>query len=89
MCHAPADLFQVRDRGYLDEGKYADIVIVNPEQEIVVEKKDLLYKCNWSPLEGYTFKGVVEQVYVNGIRKYHKGNIVEQSSGMRLLFNKR
>jgi dihydroorotase len=89
MCHAPADLFRVRDRGYLDEGKYADIVIVNPEQEKVVEKKDLLYKCKWSPLEGYTFKGVVEQVYVNGIRKYHKGNIVEQSPGMRLLFDKR
>ena len=87
MCHAPADLFNVQERGYLDEGRFADIVIVDPNAEMTVEKKDLFYKCAWSPLEGYQFKGKVEQVFVNGIRKYRKGRIINQAPGKRLTFD--
>lgn len=87
MCHAPADLFNVQERGYLDEGRFADIVIVDPNADMTVEKKDLFYKCAWSPLEGYQFKGKVDQVFVNGIRKYIGGRIINQAPGKRLTFD--
>ncbi len=86
MCHHPAELFRVIDRGYIEEGQYADIVIVDPEEEHVIEAKDLFYKCQWSPLEGYRFKGKVKQVFVNGTRKYLNGRILNQTSGMRMKF---
>jgi dihydroorotase len=86
MCHNPAILFRVQDRGYLDEGAKADIVIVDPNKEHIIKKEDLFYKCQWSPLEGYSFKGAVQRVYVNGIQKYRSGKIINQSSGERLTF---
>ena len=86
MCHNPAILFSVKDRGYLDEGSYADIVIIDPDMDQIILKNDLFYKCQWSPLEGHQFKGRVEQVFVNGVRKYLKGKIINQSAGKRLLF---
>lgn len=86
MCHAPADLFCVRDRGYLDEGTFADLSIIDPNSIQEVKKSDLMYKCQWSPLEGYKLKGFVEQVFVNGERKYKNGKITNQSPGARLGF---
>jgi len=87
MCHNPAILFRVRDRGYLDEGAKADIVIVDPHKEHTIKKEDLFYKCQWSPLEGYRFKGAVQRVYVNGIEKYKSGRILNQTPGERLSFS--
>lgn len=89
MCHNPAILFRVKDRGYLDEGAKADIVIVDPTKEHTITKQDLFYKCQWSPLEGYSFKGAVQRVYVNGIQKYKSGRILNQSPGERLTFTVR
>ncbi|RME05774.1 MAG: dihydroorotase, partial [Bacteroidetes bacterium] len=56
MCHAPAECFRVKERGYLDEGYWADLAIVDLEKEWTVEKSNIFYKCGWSPFEGHTFK---------------------------------
>lgn len=86
MCHAPADCFRVDGRGYLDEGAWADVVIVDLEKEWQVAKENVHYKCNWSPFEGHTFKGQVEQVIVSGHLAYRHGEFFEKKKGERLLF---
>lgn len=86
MCHAPADCFRVDGRGYLDEGAWADVVIVDLEKEWQVAKENIQYKCNWSPFEGHTFKGQVEQVIVSGHLAYQHGEFFEEKRGERLLF---
>ena len=88
MCHAPADCFQVKDRGYLDEGAYADIVIINPVQSWVVNKANILYKCGWSPLEGKTYKGKVNYTIINGHIIYNNGEFSEKGLGQRVLFTR-
>jgi dihydroorotase len=62
---------------------------VNPERQNLISKESLFYKCRWSPLEGYSFKGGVDQVFVNGVRKFKNGKILNHSSGQRLLFDAR
>ena len=86
MCHAPADCFRVEDRGYLDEGKYADIVIINPNRTWVVNKANILYKCGWSPLEGTNFKGKVTTTIINGNIVFNDGEFKHQGVGKRLYF---
>lgn len=90
MCHAPAECFNIVDRGYLDEGKYADIVIYDPSENWTVNKENILFKCGWSPLEGKTFKGRVEKTLVNGEIVYdaNKKNRFVQGKGMRLTFDR-
>ena len=87
MCHAPAECFHVDSRGYLDEGAWADIVIVDLEKEWQVAKDNIHYKCGWSPFEGHTFKGQVEQTIVSGHLAYQNGVFFEEKKGERLLFN--
>jgi len=87
-AHAPATLFQIDRRGYLREGYFADIVIVNPNQSVKVAKNNLLYKCGWSPFEGVTFSHSVEKTFVNGKLVYDQGTIIENGTGKRLLFNR-
>ncbi len=86
MCHSPAELFRIQGRGYIEEGYKADIVMVDPYKEQLIQKDQLFYKCQWSPLEGYSFRGSVERVFVNGVSKYKQGRILNQSSGERLSF---
>ncbi len=86
MCHAPAQCFKVDKRGYLREGYWADVVIVNPEDYLTVNKGNLLYKCGWSPLEGHTFKGTIETTIVSGHLAYHQGQFNEEKMGQRLGF---
>lgn len=86
MCHAPAQCFKVDKRGYLREGYWADVVIVNPEDYLTVNKGNLLYKCGWSPLEGHTFKGNIETTIVSGHLAYHQGQFNEEKMGQRLGF---
>lgn len=86
MCHAVADLFDIEDRGYLDEGKKADIIICDPNKEQIIKREDLRYKCGWSPLEGMTFKGEVTHTFVNGILKYKNREILDERAGERLTF---
>ena len=66
MCHNPAILFQVVERGYIKEGYYIDLVLVDLDQTWQVKKDNILYKCNWSPFEGYTFSTKVSHTFVNG-----------------------
>jgi dihydroorotase len=88
MAHAPADLFRIEGRGYIREGYYADLVVVDPSKSQTVSKDNLFYKCGWSPFEGETFSNVVEATYVNGNCVYHKGLIQETTVGSRLKFNR-
>lgn len=88
MCHAPADCFQVKNRGYLREGYFADIAIVDIQKEYTISKENILYKCGWSPLENKTFKGEVTQTFVNGNLVYNNGLFDESKKGQRLLFSR-
>jgi len=88
MCHAPADLFRIDKRGYLREGYYADLVLVDPRKPLKVKKDNLLYKCGWSPFEGITFGASVVSTFVNGHLAYHNGNMDESIKGRPLIFNR-
>ena len=87
-CHAPAKCFDIADRGYLDEGKWADIVVVDPYKEWTVTADGLFYKCGWSPLEGRRLKGQVERTFVNGRQVYADGQLNVTEPGMRLAFDR-
>jgi len=86
MCHSPAELFRIKDRGYLEEGMFADLAIVDPHKEWEITKENVAYKCAWSPLEGFTFKGKVLSTLCNGIWVYKNEKFTEQLAGERLLF---
>lgn len=88
MAHNPAILFNINERGFIREGYYADLVLVNPNAAQTVDKSNILYKCNWSPFEGYTFKSSVDSTFVNGRMVYHKGQFDESEKGKRLTFNR-
>lgn len=88
MAHAPADLFRIEDRGYIREGYFADLVVVDSASKITVNKDNLLYKCQWSPFEGHTFNHTIDKTFVNGNLVYGNGVIIEGSIGSRLLFNR-
>ena len=88
MTHAPAECFQIKERGYLDEGMYADLVLLDLDQEWKVKASDLQYKCGWSPFEGHTFKGKILSTFVNGHRVYHEGTFDESQKGIRVKFNR-
>lgn len=87
MCHAPADCFRVKNRGYLREGYFADIAILDMDDTWTVSRQNILYKCGWSPLEQHTFKGKVVNTFVNGQLVYDNGNFDESKKGERLLFD--
>ena len=87
MCHDPARCFRLLERGYLDEGTYADVVIFDANHEWTVNREGLFYKCGWSPLEGKAFKGKVMKTFINGNLIYNEGSITEAGKGMRVLFN--
>jgi dihydroorotase len=88
MCHAPAECFRIRDRGFVEEGNWADLIIVDLEKEWTVEKSNLHYKCNWSPFENHTFKGNVDATIVSGHLAYENGEFFEGKKGERMQFNK-
>ncbi len=87
-CHNPAILFDVEKRGYLKEGFYADLVLVDLNQTTEVTPDHLLYHCGWSPFEGTTFSARVMQTFVNGQTVYKNGKIVEANSARRLTFDR-
>lgn len=88
MCHAPAEMFQIRDRGFIREGFYADLVIVDLNDSWEVMPENIHYKCGWSPLIGQQFKSKVEATFVNGQRVYNQGEFLSKGQGKRLLFNR-
>ena len=88
MCHSPADLFQVSQRGYIREGYYADLVLVNPNLSTKVTKESIISKCKWSPFEGHTFSNSIDRTFVNGELVYNQGQLIDNSTGYRLNFDR-
>jgi dihydroorotase len=87
MCHAVADCFRIEKRGYIRQGYFADLVLVDMNSPWKVEKNNILSKCGWSPFEGTTFHSKVTHTFVNGYLVYENGKINEGKKGKRLLFS--
>jgi dihydroorotase len=88
VSHGPAELFNVRERGYLREGYWADLTLVDMQTPQRIERADVLYKCGWSPLEGDTLRSRVTATVVNGELKYRDGEFFGGASGVRLEFDR-
>ncbi len=88
MCHNPAILFDVKDRGYIKEGYYADLVLVDLNSPWTVKKENILYKCGWSPFEGATFKSRITHTILNGELVYHNFKFSNVKAAKRLTFNR-
>jgi len=88
MAHAPAILFNILERGFIREGYFADLVIVDPNKKTEVTKASLLYKCGWSPFEGFIFSNTIDSTFVNGNIVYTDQKIIESNNGARLLFKR-
>ena len=88
MCHAPADLFRIDRRGYIREGYYADLVLVDAAHWWVVSPENILYKCGWSPFEGMEFSHRVSYTFVNGKLVFTDGKVISGIQGKRLEFNR-
>ena len=87
MCHNPAKLFRIKKRGFIKEGYYADLTILDLNKSWTVSKENILYKCGWSPFEGHTFKSSVQSCFVNGNLVYNSGKFDESFRGLPLEFN--
>lgn len=87
MSHAVADLFRINNRGYIREGYWADLVLVDLNSNTTVTKENILYKCGWSPFEGHTFPASIHSTFVNGHLVYHKGKFDESQLGHRMDFH--
>lgn len=87
MCHAPADLFRVNQRGYIREGYFADLVLINPNQNWIVSPENILYKCGWSPFEGTEFSHKIVATFVNGKPVFENNAVQETGSSARLTFS--
>lgn len=88
MSHAVATCFQIPDRGFIREGYYADLVVVDLDQQTTINKDNILYKCGWSPIEGETMPAAVTHTFVNGNLVYENGKWDESEKGQRLMFNR-
>lgn len=86
--HAVADIFGVVDRGYVREGYFADLVLVDPYKQYVVSSRNLLAKCHWSPFEGHTFSSTIDTTIVNGTIAYRDGVVSDEIAGQRLDCNR-
>ncbi|MDD4778387.1 MAG: dihydroorotase [Fermentimonas sp.] len=86
MCHAPARLFGVKDRGFIREGYFADLVLINPAESFKVKTENILYKCGWSPFEGETFHNTISKTFVNGQIAFEDGVVSEKLYGKALEF---
>lgn len=88
MSHAPAICFQIAERGFLREGYFADIVLVNLKKQTVATRDSLHYKCGWSPFEGHVFQSSVAYTIVNGVIACREGVLNDQARGMRVSFER-
>lgn len=86
MCHRPAELFCIHNRGFIREGYQADLVLVNPNVEWTVQDSDILSKCGWSPMEGQSFHHQIEYTFCNGNKVYQQGTVIDSSVGQPLEF---
>ncbi|MDE3144897.1 MAG: dihydroorotase [Bacteroidota bacterium] len=88
MSHAVAECFQIKERGFIREGYFADLVMVDMNESQTVSKENILYKCGWSPLEGSTFPAIIKNTFVNGRLVYGNGVFDESQFGERILFDR-
>jgi len=88
MAHNPATLFQIEKRGFIREGYFADLVLVNPNHPWQVERRNILAKCGWSPFEGVTLRSAVTHTWVSGHQAYTQGQFDESKPGERLTFSR-
>ena len=88
MAHAPAICFQIKERGFVREGYFADLVLFDLEKSTTVTKENLEYKCKWSPFEGKSFDSQVTHTIVSGHLAYQNGKFDESEKGMRLSFDR-
>jgi dihydroorotase len=88
MCHSPAVLFDISNRGYIREGYKADLCLVNPSASWEVAEDNILYKCGWSPFTGQEFRSKVEKTFVNGQLVWDNGKINDNVNGQLLKFNR-
>lgn len=88
MAHNPAKIFKIEKRGFIKEGFYADLVLINPAMPWNVKQENILYKCGWSPFEGTNFKSRITHTFVNGELVYQNSKVNDTKAGMRLLFNR-
>jgi len=88
LTHAPAELFQVSQRGYLREGYFADLVLVDPRKPHTVTREEVLSRCGWSPFEGHTFRSSIASTWVNGQRVWDGERVDDTVRGMRLEFER-
>ena len=89
MCHNPAKVFKIRNRGFIKEGYFADLTIVDTHAPWNVNKDNILYKCGWSPFEGTNFKSRIMHTLVNGKIVYSNGKVAKGTHGQRLLFDRK
>lgn len=91
MCHAPSECFQIVDRGYIEEGCFADLAIVDPNLNWTISKENILYRCGWSPLEGMMCKGRVVSTFVNGEEVFNIDDFdnIKQGFGHRVTFDRK
>ena len=88
MCHSPAILFRIKERGFIREGYKADLVVISQEKSPIVTKENCLYSCAWSPFEGIQFSHTIEKTFVNGNIVFQDGIILDDILGERLNFNR-
>lgn len=88
MAHNPAKIFKIEKRGFIKEGYFADLAIVNTNDPWTVSKENILYHCGWSPLEGTTFSSKITHTFVNGTLVYENQKVKEIRNGKRLTFNR-
>ncbi|WP_106828213.1 dihydroorotase [Parabacteroides pacaensis] len=86
IAHRPADLFRVDRRGYIRPGYYADLVLVDPVTSYTVSPDNILYKCGWSPFEGYTFSHTIWKTFVNGALVYNEGIVNDEVKGREIVY---
>tara|TARA_B100001758_G_scaffold142835_1_gene123007 strand:+ start:484 stop:1821 length:1338 start_codon:yes stop_codon:yes gene_type:complete len=87
MCNNPANIFNVNKRGYIKEGYFADLVILDPTKKQTISSENIIYKCGWSPFDGQTFNSVITHTFVNGHLAYNNGNLDDSKLGMKINFN--
>ena len=88
MSHNPAKLFQIEKRGFIREGYYADLVLVDTNKPQTVTKENVYYKCGWSPFEGHEFSSTITHTFVNGNLMFDNGVFNDEIKGKRLTFNR-
>ena len=88
MCHHPAILFRIENRGYIREGYYADLVLVDPSASWQVSRENIVAKCGWSPFMGQRFSSTVDATWVSGHLAYRQGKFDESQMGQRMAFER-